>query len=173
MKKYSLNLFKSGYVIFVAAIAIVFLLTWFYMLYTSPIDFQYKYNGVKYQVSNLKGAELINIEVNGKYVKGLFGKYVDFDGTIKVGDKIFTGPLRFNKYKMSSLELGNEFYGMIFISNMLEKITIEIHEPNQSDDYSWSAENGWMISAPCDDRKEAVEISNTLMQRLRKSPVIE
>lgn len=170
MKKYIVNFLQSTYGIFIILAVIIWLPTWFYMSYTSPIDIQYKYNGIKYQAENLQIAQPINIEVKGKYVKELFNKNVEFDGTIKVGDKIFTGPLGFNKYGMTSLELGNEHYGMIFISDLFQNLTIEIHEADQNGAYSWS---GWMVSAPCNERKEAVEISNILEQKLHRSLIIK
>lgn len=174
LKKYIVNFLQSGIGILIIFTVIVCLYTLLYISYTRPRDIQYKYNGIKYQIGNLQSAEPINIEVKGKYVKGLFGKYVEFDGTIKVGNKIFTcKPITFNKYKMSSLESSEGPYGMIYIGDMFEKLTIEILEPNQNGGYSWSGENGWMISAPCNDRKEAVEISNKLIQKFYKNQVIK
>lgn len=64
-------------------------------------------------------------------------------------------------------------YGMIFIGGMFEKLTIEIDEPDGSGGYSWSGKNGWMISAPCNNRAEAVEVSNMLIQKLHKDLVIK
>ena len=171
MKKYILNSLQSTYGIFIILAVIIWLPTWFYMSYTSPIDIQHKYNGIKYQSGYLQSEEQINIEVRGKYVKDIFGKFVDFDGNINVGDKIFTGPLRFNKYRMTSLESNGKFYGMMFINDMFQNLTIEILEPNQNGGHSWSGENGRMISAPCNDRKEAVKISNMLIQKLHTSSI--
>lgn len=172
MTKYLKNILLSGYGILFMFVVVVVLTTWIYMSYTRPIDIQYRYSGIKYQIGDLQSAEPINIEIKGKFVKELFGNYGEFDGTIKVGETIFTDrPIGFNKYKMGSLTSSEGQYGMIFIGDKFENLTIEILEPNQNGGYSWSGENGRMISAPCNDRKEAVEISNILIQKLHTSSI--
>jgi hypothetical protein len=62
---------------------------------------------------------------------------------------------------------------MIYISDKFDKLTIEILESKQNGGYSFSYRNGWLISAPCNSRKEAIEISNALLKRLYKGVVIE
>jgi hypothetical protein len=169
VKKYIANFVLSGYGILIIFAAVVSLSTWFYISYTSPKDIQYKYNGIKYQAGNLQSAEPINIEIKGKFKKELFDIYGEFNGAITVGEKIFTdSSIAFNKDKMGSIDTGKGQYGMIFIENMFEKLTIEIHEPDGNGGYRWNGINGWMISAPCSDRKEAVQVSNILLQKSHK-----
>ena len=173
MRKYLKNILLSGYGILFMFIAVMFLTTWLYMSYTRPIDIQYRYSGIKYHIGDLQSAEPINIEIKGKFVKELFGNYGEFDGTIKVGEKIFADrPIGFNKYKMGSLVSSEGQYGMIFIGGMFKKLTIEIDEPNKYGGYSWNWKNGWMISAPCSNRTEAIKISNELIQKLNKGLVV-
>ena len=170
MKKRIIDFLLSDKVIIITLIVSISLFTWFWISYDQSRDVEYKYNGIKYLAGNLQSAEPINIEIKGKYVKQLFVENVDFYGTIKVGENAYNyNPITFNKYKMGSLEP----YGMIYISDGFEKLTIEILEPNQYGGRSFSYRNGWLISAPCNDRKEAVEVSNALIQRLYKGLVIE
>lgn len=135
--------------------------------YTHPIDIHCGYNGIKYQASNQKSGEPINIEIKGKYVRELFTNNMQFDGTIKIGDKVFDErPRAFNKNKMALLESIEGHYGMIFVDSNFQKLTIEILEPVGNGGYTWNDKTGWMISAPCNDRVEAVKISNMLEQKL-------
>jgi len=66
-----------------------------------------------------------------------------------------------------------KYYGMIYIEGMFEKLTIQIHERDSYGVYSWSGENGWIVSAPSNNRAEAVDVSNELMGKLYKGMVIK
>jgi len=139
------------------------------MHYTAPKNLHYMYDGVKYHEENLELAEPIKIEVDGKYKSGLFGYNDEFVGKIKIGEKVFAFsdyPLKFNKYKMGVLDTNrssiDDFYGMIFISSMFKEMTIEIHEYKGDGTY---CANKWIISAPCENAKEAVELSQRLIRR--------
>jgi hypothetical protein len=57
-----------------------------YVIYTS-IDIQYKYNGIKYQAGNIESAEVVSIEIKGKYVREWFGKPKLFEGQIIVNQR--------------------------------------------------------------------------------------
>lgn len=173
VRKYLKNILLSGYGILFMIVIVIFLTIYLYLSYTRPINIQYKYSGIKYQAGNLQSAEPINVEIKGKFVRELSGSYGEFIGTVKVGELIFADkPIGFNKYKMGTLYSGEKQYGMIFIGDKFEKLTIEIDEPTDYG-YSWSAKNGWMISAPCNDRKKAVVISNLLEQKLHKDLIIK
>jgi hypothetical protein len=170
MKKPMIDFLLSDKFIISTVIVAISLFTWFWIAYNEPSYIELKYNGIKYQAGNMQSAEPINIEIKGKYVKQLFIKDVEFYGTIKVGEKAYTyNPIAFNRDKMGSLEP----LGMIFITDKFEKLTIELPEPNQHGGRTWSWQNGWLISAPCTDRKGAVEISNLLEERLFKGLVIK
>jgi hypothetical protein len=170
MKRSTIDFLLSDRFILTMLGAVICLFTWFYISYNQVEYIEYKYNGIKYQAGHLQSAEPINIEVKGEYVKKLFVKEVEFYGTIKVGESVFTcDPIGFNEYKMGELESDR----MMYISGRFEKLTISILEPNQYGGYSFSYRNGWMISAPCTDREDAVKISNALVQRLHRGLVIE
>lgn len=171
MKGYIEVIRKSNFVVFIAFAAAVLLYLSITIPMESPKNIEYKYDGIKYQAGNLQSSEPIRIEINGKYVKKVFSAYVDFEGTIKVGEEVFNGPIRFNKYKMGPL--GEGYYGMIFIKGIFEKLTIEIHEPDANGVYSWSGMDGWLISAPCTNRAEAVAVSNELIGKLYKPLIIK
>lgn len=135
------------------------------------------FDGIKYQAGNRESGAPVKIEINGTYKKQrgagdymLKGDYM-FEGDIIIdGEPSYETVFLFNKYNMTSIE-NNSFYGMIFISYMMEEITIEIFEPNDSGGHSFSYENGLLISAPSNTRDEAVAISNKL--KMRKDFIIK
>mgnify|MGYP001788005456 CR=1 FL=1 len=170
MSKRIIGFLISDKFIISTVIVTIFLFSWFWISYNRPINIDYKYNGIKYQAGNLQSEEPINIEIKGKYLRQLFVDNVEFYGVIKVGDKAFDyNPVIFNRYGMGQFDP----YGMMFISDKFEILTIEILEPDQNGGRSWSPQDGWLISAPCNNRVKAVEISNTLEKRLFKNLVIK
>lgn len=172
MKKNMKDSVQLGNYILIFIVVLIILGTWLYMSYTSLKNIEYSYSGIKYQIGNLQSSEPINIEIKGKFSKELFGEhgnYGEFNGTIKVGEKIFSGPIKFNKDKMGSLISNEKQYGMIYIEGMLEKLTIEVDQPDGNVGYTWSGRNGLLISAPCTKRAEAVEISNNLIGKIYES----
>lgn len=174
MKKYIVDFFKLGNGILTIFALTIFLSTWFYISYTGSRDIDIRYNGIKYQAGNLQSFEPIIIEIKGSYSKRLFSREAEFNGTIKLWERVVSDkPIKFNKYKMGVLDTDDGIFGMIFISDMFEKLTIEIHESNQKGGHSWNSNNGWLISGPCNNRGEAVEISNILEQRLHRELVIK
>jgi hypothetical protein len=73
---------------------IFFLLTYFYISYTSPGDIYYNQTGILYQQGNPAVTETINIIIEGKYRKSLFGNEDEFVGTIDLGDETVLNSLR-------------------------------------------------------------------------------
>lgn len=170
MKKCISNFLLSSKVIITTLAVTLCLYTWIYISYNKPEYIDNKYNGIKYQAGTPQSVEPINIEIKGEYVKELFVKEVEFFGTIKIGEREFIcDPIKFNRDKMGELR----GYGMIYISDKFEKLTIEILEPTKNGGYHFSYRNGWLISAPCTNRKEAITVSNELIQRQHKGLVIE
>ncbi|MEL7597140.1 MAG: hypothetical protein AAGU01_02945, partial [Clostridiaceae bacterium] len=57
-------------------------------------------------------------------------------------------------------------YGPIYINNDFSQLTINIMEPQNLyiPNKKWIGDNGLMISAPASNRKEALQISNSLMK---------
>lgn len=144
-------------------------------LYKSYIskEIHHKFSGIKYHEEKTEVTEPVNIEINGKYTRSLLGKTDEFAGIIKIADKVFIFidyPIKFNKDRMAAFDTKQGHYGMIFIDEMFNRATIDIHRPKGNGVYSSS---GWYISAPCKNRKEAVEISNLLIQKTIRDFKIE
>lgn len=146
------------------------LILWLFRTYTvRTID--YKYTGVKYQTGNISYEEPVNIEIKGKYIINLFSRMDEFHGEIIVEDKNFDySNFTQDVYNYKKIPLifktgSKAIYGDVFYSSVFEQITIPIREQEGSKKYSWSSTDGWLISAPCKDRKQAVELSNKLVPK--------
>lgn len=146
--------------------------------YSQEYQIQYIYDGIKFQTNNLESAIPINIKVNGIFLKGNFGYTNQFEGEIIIDGKMCyaqdvrgakSNKYSFSKQKMSRIE-SDSFKGSIFIGDKMSEITITIDEPNST---VFSFMNGWMISAPCESRNQAIDISNKLIQKLHKDVLIE
>lgn len=137
---------------------------------------QYTYDGIKYQANNLNSGVPLSIEVNGVYKKGYFGNLDKFEGKIIIdgelcyvpdGDRSRGYEYSFNKYKMSPIASDN-FKGFFFIGDMFKEISVEIDEPENTGGDKFSYRYSWLISAPSENREQAVQISNKLIQKLHK-----
>lgn len=107
----------------------------------------------------MQSVETISIEISGKLTRELrqlfveSDQYGEFSGTIKLGEKVFTGSsIVFNKGKMALLSSSEGQYGPIYINDMFQKLTIEILEPTGDGGYTWNSGNSWIVSAPCKNR---------------------
>ncbi|HQA08467.1 MAG TPA: hypothetical protein PKW25_10380, partial [Syntrophomonadaceae bacterium] len=146
-----------------------FLLTYFYISYTSPGDIYYNQTGILYQQGNPAVTETINIIIEGKYRKSLFGNEDEFVGTIDLGDEtVLNCHLKFNQNHKAALEniadpgTSQNTYGLIYIDSVFQELTVIRFKQDPKGAYHWDE---WYISAPCTSREEAVQISNRLMRK--------
>lgn len=162
-------------------IAVTFIFIWAYISYTKPIitNIEYSYNGIKYQAGNLDYAEPISIIIKGVYTKERSSGDIIFKGDILVNGEMSVNGNDGDKYVFNNESSNHtiirwgDFRGDLFISDMFKEISIDILEPNNKGGYSFSYNNGWIISAPCNNRSEAVGISNKLIQKLVNDVVIK
>ncbi|MDF2804357.1 MAG: hypothetical protein K0S61_4262 [Anaerocolumna sp.] len=142
--------------------------------YKQTYVIKYTYDGIKYQSNNLNSSVPLSVEIDGIYRKGYFGNSDFFKGKIIVNGELCyndflyrSQEFAFNKYKMSQLE-SNSFKGHFFINDMFEEITIEIHNFENPELPKFNYNNGWLIAAPAQDREQAINVSNKLIQKLHK-----
>lgn len=181
MKKNISNFVQTDKGIIFLLIVIIFISTWSYMAYTKPIvtDIEYSYNGIKYQAGNLDYTEPVSIEINGIYTKMRSSGDIIFKGDIIVNGEMSVGygndggEYSFNSESNHNVIKWDYFTGDLFISDMFREISIDILESNGNGGQSFSYNDGWIISAPCNNRSEAVEISNKLIQKLHKNVLIK
>lgn len=147
--------------------------------YNQTYEIQYSYEGIKYQANNLNSGTPVSIEIDGVYKKGYFGNADTFTGNILIDGALCYSQYRhksheyaFNNYNMGLIE-AEGFKGDLFIGDMFNEITIELHEIDTKGLESFSYMNGWLISALSSNREQATQISNRLIQRLHKDIIIE
>ncbi|NMA49978.1 MAG: hypothetical protein GX947_09505 [Tissierellia bacterium] len=181
MKKNITNFIQTDKGIIFLIIAIIFISAGVYSVYTKPIvtDIEYSYNGIKYQVGNLDYEEPINLEINGVYTKVRSSGEVLFKGDIIINGVKSIGygndgnEYAFNNESNHNVIKWDDFTGDVFISDKFKELSIDILRANGKEGYSFSYNDGWIISAPCNSRDEAVEISNKLIQKLHKDVLIK
>lgn len=142
------------------------------VIYFYPKKFNKEYNGVIYRLGDSSYSENIKISFDGYLSKRLF-KGDKFQGTINIGDK------KFDKVFMEFSNRGDALvqyygeslgeymvYGNMYSVNIKDRFTINVWEAVNSGGYTWSSNNGLMVSAPANSRSEAVDISNKLMKNI-------
>jgi len=177
LKKTIANFIQSDKGIIIAFIVIIFFSTWAYMSYTTPIvtDIKYSWEGIKYQAGNYEYEELINIEVTGVYTKIRSSGDSVFKGEIVVNGEMSQGygddgnEYAFNDETNHNIIHWESFIGDLYIGDTFKEISIDILEPIVGFNYN----DGWIISAPADNRSKAVEISNRIIQKLHKDVLIK
>jgi len=81
----------------------------------------------------------------------------------------------YGSYKYIKIDEDGErqvlMHGDIFIKDKFSKLTMTIFEKSDSDSSrsGWNGKRGLMISAPAETRKEALDISNSLMKYYLRS----
>lgn len=181
MKKNITNFIETDKGIIFLLISIIFISTWVYSVYTKPIvtDIEYSYNGIKYQAGNLDYEEPINIEIKGVYTKErssgdiLFKGDIIIDGVMSFGYENDGNEYAFNNESNHNVIKWDDFTGDVFIGDMFKELSIDVLEANGKEEHSFSYNDGWIIAAPCNNRSEAVEISNKLIQTLHKDVLIK
>lgn len=164
-------------VLFIAIGLCIVIATW----YLVPKPVHKKLDGFAYQLGNEEGGEMVEIEIDGKQRYTFTGTRI-FTGTIEVeGQELPVPPqareleLKFEAGNSSALfylyltkENGNpkyEIYSLGQINTNKDFSQLTIRKLNEEG--SWSGSEGWMIAAPATNRKEALEISDKLIEELQ------
>lgn len=145
--------------------------------YNRSYNIQYSSDGIKYQSNNLNEVKPIKVEVRGVFLKNEFGTQTSFEGDIIVDGINSYGAghsniFAFSRQMMSFIE-NEKFEGFIFASDKMEEITITLDRTDSSKEEGYSFFNGWLISTPCKNREQAVDISNKLIQKLHRDVQIK
>ncbi len=154
-----------------AAIIIPFLLGVVYIYYRTPKMVRVEYDGIYYQLGNPDMEEVLPVIFDGYLTRGL-GLEDSFQGTIIIGEDTLQdvnirlpkgGPSVIFYYDKAAGDYVS--YGTIYTKDIKKSFTINVYQyDKESDTDSWSSANGYMISAPAQDRREALELSNQLMK---------
>lgn len=142
------------------------------VIYFYPKKLSIEYSGIMYRLGDSNYSENIKVSVNGYLSKGLI-KGDKFQGILTIGDKQLSKiSIRFDNAGKGDLlyfdENTGDFtsYGQTYSSYMKEGLTISVFEQYGQKEgmRRWSSKDGLMISAPANNRNEALDISNKLMK---------
>lgn len=155
-------------------IIITFIITFIFLIifYCYPRKLYSECSGIIYRLGDSNYSDDIKINLDGYYSKGLFTGDI-FEGAITIGEKKLTKiNMKFDKFKRGHLFCYDEnigeyiSYGDLFSNNRMKDFTIIVIEKDgkSKGSGSWTGKDGLMISAPANNRDEALEISNKLMK---------
>jgi len=160
-------------VIITAIVCSVMIAFWYF----TPKQINKTMHGFSYQLGNEESGENIDIKINGELRKTFTGKKI-FKGIIDIEgidypitpqerevELNFVENQAFMVYKYIDNDYEAEMFhlGAIHINNTFSQLTIR----KRDKDGSWNGNKGLMITAPATDRKQALKISNELLDDYR------
>lgn len=184
-----------GILIILTTIAIVL------VIHLYPKEVNIDAHGIKYRLGNdqIGSEKLVDVKIEGKLYKRISGER-RFKGTIDIEDEeipvppdqrkldiliandgwgAITYPYFTSSKKNDVVDSTNIHpYGSLFINSDFSKITILLSDQNgdESDGNigeSWNNENGYMITAPANNRVEAIRLSNELMEQFLQGLILK
>ena len=144
-----------------------------------PKDVLINTQGIKYRLGNVEYEQSIHVLVKGKMYKSFSGNRT-FRGVIELEGEDLPVPqsqrqleLHFFKeffavFIYPYVENGRPFHhivGTLYLDKDFTKATITLLEKQEDQRESWNGTNGLMITAPASNRREAIDISNELMNK--------
>ena len=164
------------FLVFIFLIGIVSFGVW----YSIPKEINQAFDGIVYGVGN-KSNQLnkeVTITIKGKLYRKIFNQD-RFKGTIDINGELPKNIIIDKKEvevvfieNGGSLSIGDSPYGFLYINKDLSELTIIVYELLESGSdnatYEWDPKGGLLISGPATNRKEALNISNKLIEDLLK-----
>lgn len=133
--------------------------------------------GIKYRLGNVEYEQSIHVLIKGKMYKSFSGNRT-FRGVIELEGEEVPVPqsqrqleLHFYKEYQAVLiypyfengKIYHHLVGTLYLDRDFTKATIALLEKKDNQQGSWDGTNGLMVTAPASNRREAIEISNELM----------
>lgn len=167
-------------IIAVSLTIVVIVISIFSIWYFIPKRYSETVNGVYYQLGTEGIIERIKVHFDGKWKNHINGKRT-FKGVIEIeGSKVPQIPK--DRTKLELHYVGHNFttifsafriidekgavdpdiftYGWVYTDDKFSEFTIKV----MNDDGQWSPSNGHMITAPAEDRQEAMKRSQELIK---------
>lgn len=163
------------------ALAVVIGFIIFYVIYTSPKHYVYQHEGIVYQlgVENSDYIEPVTISIDGTMQKSITGGRT-FKGRIDVHEHDIPVPedsrelvITFRESGLGDIiyhyvESGRPYlytYGVLVTNDDLSELTILYYnrEGELASGGKWTSDDGYMITAPADNRTDALEIADRLL----------
>lgn len=157
-----------------------------------PVDISTTCAGIKYRLgkNNQNEFRKVTFEIDGKIYKDMFLNKT-FVGKIYISDiedlldkqydintykKLLNSQvnLQLDKYMRATLfyymkkasTSYSETIGTIYFEPTFSKFTISVLEKVDNNTRTWSSKDGLIISAPAENRKEALEITNSIIAKV-------
>lgn len=151
------------------------------LYYTLPRQIHVQYPAVKYRLGVLEEAQLKVVEVDGSVQRRYF-EHNRFRGTLVLGEeRLESLDVVLNPdgalLMVRDEETGRLVrYGVLYALDDFSRFTIAVLEPVVmfgvvSRERFWDTNAGMMVSAPANNREEALRVSNELMGNLLEKPL--
>lgn len=154
-------------------ILIILSLILLYFYYTNPNKFLKTYTGVKCRINNDNYEEKVLVKFEGKYTKKTFSNNT-FEGNLYINDYVLNNiKIEFSSNGNASIKHNKninddfeEHYGWITMDKTKNYLVILLPDTKKDSKCSgtaWTYENGLIISAPANSKKDAIKIANKLL----------
>lgn len=150
-----------------ALVLLPILLGVIYFWYRVPWGFHKELEGIYYKPGDPDFSEKIAIRFDGYLRRGVW-QDDKFEGTMRIGEKdmniILSIPDDQTAYIMYRDNDTFELYGAMYTKDIKKSFTISVYQQDEANKNmsSWNVETGYMISAPADNRSEALKLSKRL-----------
>jgi hypothetical protein len=157
-----------------AVIAILGIAFWYY----SPKNIHRNLNGLIYQLGEAENGKKVNIRIDGQQRFTMTGDRI-FEGTIEIEGQSISVPSRNRKLELnfdqnnsspvSYVYFSNKngapnteiiHFGQIYAAKSFSRLTIR----KFNEDGVWTGSEGLMIAAPADNWKDAIKLSDDLIE---------
>lgn len=133
--------------------------------------------GLQCRLKDESYSERVVIHVQGVYRQYLLGDKDRFTGEMSISLLDVTETRRFEDVAFSNgwapiisrtkldseAEWGIDFYGDLYCNPRFDKILILVLEPREGQQKSWSTGDGLFISAPAQNREQALDVGKVLL----------
>lgn len=152
---------------FIITLALVFSLV--NIIYSLPKTISQEFQGIEFRSGDTDYSEVVSISIEGKYVKHFFQDNY-FTGTLVINDveysdvKVYLNKVNGTGVAYKEVANSEQLKLTMYTENIEKKIVFCILEPNvETGVSSWSSGNGLIISAPSNNREEALKVAKDLM----------
>lgn len=180
------DMIKAILFLIVCAFVYIFLVMDFQDKICIPFKINKTFEGIYFDFDNVELVEPVNVSINGTLAKDLFYRPKTFEGTISIDFNVFeiTEPLTFSDndysssknyfilnldyenitgWKLNSDYLSNHFgqraYWIIYTDITFSNFSIVAMAPDKDGGFASASE---IITAPCNNREDAVKITQKL-----------
>ncbi|MCC5912685.1 MAG: hypothetical protein JJT76_19890 [Clostridiaceae bacterium] len=140
-----------------------------YIFYSYPRYFEESYIGLEYRLGDSEYQREVSVEIKGWYRRRIF-RSDNFKGSMTIDDKtLYSVELDIGKDETNLFGREEDTsryrsFGAIASTKMFEEFTILVYErAGNHQAWSWSSEDGLMISVPADNRERALDLSKRLI----------